>query len=156
MGAMSLMSWKFKDVYYRITPEGRLIRQGSFQTGRPFLTKMYRFLNQSSILKALGIDFPVRISRKHIQLTAQALRVIYQRFRTIYPGGEFYVLIFPRSRYGDALMQDLKESGIWFLNYTHLFSMEDAQFFISPEERHPSALAYQLIAKQVVQDLHLR
>ncbi len=77
-----------------------------------------------------------------------------QSFNAKYPHGEFYVLIYPGSLAGERLIDYLNETGIRYLDYTHLFFNNDPRFCLA-EDGHPSALAYKTIAEKLVEDLGL-
>jgi len=155
IGSASLMGSKFNDIYYRETNDGRLVRAGNFETGRPLLTTIYRILDKSKILKALRITFPMRIMEEHIKLTARTIQEMQHQFARKYPLGTFYVLIYPSLTYGKLLIPYLNEMGIKYLDYSDLFDRRDPRFRLAKEDGHPSPLAYRIIAERIIKDLRL-
>jgi hypothetical protein len=155
VGSMIVMGWKHDEVYYRKADSGELVRMGTFETGRPFLTFIYSFLNKLEIFKALHINFPLTFSDHHIELTALCFQNMRDEFRKKYPYGDFYVVIYPGSRYSKLLTTYFNDKGIRFLDYSRLFNARDPKFCLAKEDFHPSALAYQTIAEKIVKDLHL-
>jgi len=155
IGSSSVWGWKFHGVYYRQAEDGKLVRAGSFLTGKPFLTRIYQILGKSRILRVLKISFPIRIRDPHIKLAASAIWQIKENFNAQYPRGEFYVLIYPSSQFGGRLIDYLKGMGIRYLDYRHLFFNNDPRFRLPEGDDHPSALAHKTIAEKLVEDLEL-
>ncbi len=156
IGSMVVMGWMYDGAYYRNTEDGELVRAGSFETGRPILTAIYRILNKSKILKAFKINFPIRFKDHDIKLVAQAITKMQKEFKKKYPHSSFYLLIYPGSRHGKKLMEYLDEQGIQYLNYTKLFNAGEPRYYLSEEDLHPSPLAYQTISEKIVEDLNLK
>ncbi len=157
IGSMNTMSSKYDDPFYRKNNRGEFVRAGSFFTGRPLQTFIFRVLLYSKILEAFKINFPLRINDQHIQLTAECFEQIQKEFKRQYPQGRFYVLIYPGSiRILPSVMRYFEEKGIRYLDYSKLFSTKDPQYYLAEEDRHPSALANQKLAEAIVRDLRLQ
>jgi hypothetical protein len=155
-GSMVVMGWMSDGVYYRNTKDEELVRDGSFETGRPILTAIYKILNKSEILKVLKINFPIRFKDRHIKLVAETITKMQKEFKKKYPHSSFYVLIYPGSRYGKKLMEYLDQQNILYLNYTTLFNASEPRYYLVEEDLHPSPLAYQTISGKIVEDLNLK
>ncbi len=154
-GSMRIMSWKRTEPFYRLI-DGKLVRAGSFETGRPLLTKLYRFLAKSEILQTLKINFPLRFQRKHFELTALSLKNIETNIKKVYPDSRFLVLIYPSSLYPESLITELKKLNIDYLDYSKLFNRNTHPYAISVEDQHPSPFAYSVVAKKLAEDLNLQ
>lgn len=156
IGSMIVMGWMSDGIYYRNTKDGVLERKGSFESGRPIVTAIYKILNKSEILKACKINFPIRFQDKDIKLVAQTIAKMQKEFKRKYPQSSFIVLIYPGSKYGDKLMGYLDEQSIQYLNYTNLFNNGESRYYLAEEDTHPSPLAYQTISKKILEDLNLK
>ena len=156
IGSMNAMRWKYDHPFYRKNNRGEFVRAGSFSTGRPLQTFIFRVLLYSKILEAFKINFPLRINDQHIQLTAECFEQIQKEFKRQYPQGRFYVLIYPGYYASLSLMRYFDKKGIRYLDYSKLFSRKDPQYYLAEEDRHPSALANQKLAEAIVGDLRLR
>ena len=139
--------------YYESTPGGELIRNGSFKTGRPVLTTFYRLLAKSAILEALKIDLPLRVTQHHLDTTATAVREIKDTFERHFPGGQFFVVLYPGQTMTPRLRPELDKLGIRYLDYSDLLNVDDPVNFHSMEDRHPSSVAYTKLASAIAVDL---
>jgi len=154
MGSMSTMVWHFNGAYYQKSSAGKLVRNGDFKTGRPIRMRLYTLLSKSRILEALKINLPSRIGDYDLKLFVQTCQAMDTMIKEKFPQSAFYVVIYPRTN-SDRLVQYLKEAGIKYLDYTQLFDRSDPKFSLSVDDHHPTPLAYQLVAEQIVKDLHL-
>jgi hypothetical protein len=155
-GAMSVLKWKKNGIYYAIDHQGRLVRQGSFSTGRPFLTSLYKILLKSRILRRFNVDIPkVRVS--HIELTTKAIEAMKNEYQKKFGSEKFYVFIKSESWIGQQLAERLDVRGIKNFNIQSIFNGGDrALYRLSEDDGHPSALAQRMMAEKIVQDLQLQ
>ena len=148
-------SWGRNRPYYTLDPDGNPVHHGDFTTGRPRLTGIYRVFSHSRLLQALQIDLPPRITPRHLQLVARIIGAARNRYQQRFPTGDFYVVLYPGSRYGQRLRPMLERMGVKVLDYSGLYDRNDLRYVISPEDRHPNAWANQTLAERLVRDLHL-
>lgn len=153
IGSMSVMSFMSDGAYYKLNDNGKLSHEGTFKTGRPVVTSIYRLLDKSRILKALNIGIPPRHTKQHYMLTAKAIEQTKERIKKIYPESNFYVLLFPGEKLGEKLKGYLEERQIVYLDYINLYDVEDPRYTLSPIDGHPTAFANQAVARQMVKDL---
>ncbi len=134
---------------------GELVRNGSFATGRPWTTKFYRALYSSNIFKSLNRSFP-RMGEKEFRLTCDLIEKSKERFLETFPKSDFYVLFHPvYSSYSAQMIPCLKEKKIKFLDYQGVLDGSAMEKYIIPYDHHPNALANEIIAKKLVEDLKL-
>jgi hypothetical protein len=153
---LSTFNWLRNQVYYDIPKVGHLIRKESFSSQFPFRMFIYNILSRSKLLKILKIDFPPRITKKHIENTARAIEEMDYYVKKRLPQSMFYVLFFPGQRYSDQLIPYLREKNIHYLNYSTLFDAHhDSRFFLAKEDKHASAFAYRTVARALVKELRL-
>jgi hypothetical protein len=154
IGSMRLVSsWASGHPYYDLNARDDVVYGGSFAQGRPFLQRIYEQLSKSSLLRVIGTDFPPVITDRHIHLTARLIGEARDLYKQQFPLGEFYVVVFPSSRYADNLIRELKDKDIRILDYSKLFDRLDPKYFLAAEDQHPNALAYELVARRLAHDL---
>jgi hypothetical protein len=158
VGSTGVASWNSRRVYYQLTKDGKLVRKGSFESARPVLTRFYKILSKSRLLKSLKVEIPPRITDKDVQLTARVIEEMKHQVADKFPKSSFYVVIYPGSKYSSLLIRYLKEKDIRYLDYSKLFAgkKEKGQYVLSQEDKHPNPLAYQTLAKALARDLHLK
>ncbi len=158
VGSMSIVEWNYDHVYYAKNGNNEYERQGTFETARPFQTRLYRFLKKSSLLKMLRISLP-RITQGDIALTADLIQAAASKFLKQYLHGKFVIVIYPplpKERHLCELMAyELKKRNMTYLYYDQLFNAQEGQYAQSKEDPHPSPLAYKLLAWAIVRDLRL-
>ena len=156
IGSMRIAaSWGKNCPYYYLGPHNEVLRNGNVTTGRLVLSHIYWLLTKSELLKFLKIDFPPRLTDKHIHLTARIIEESYRHYKEQFPAGDFYVVIYPGSEYGTRLVKELSNAGIKTLDYSKIFNPGQSQYVLSPEDLHPSAKADEEVAEHLVRDLHL-
>ena len=155
IGSMSVMGWKSKDVYYEWNGKQSLVRRGNFTTGRPWVTAIYNILKHSRILRLVNVDFPLRITDKHLDLVGLTIQKMNDRIAKMYPHGSFYVLIEPGSKHAPELIRRFGQLGIKYLDYTNLYDPKSLNFKLNEHDGHPSPFAIEAIANKIVLDLNL-
>ena len=156
IGDSTAMQWKIRDIYYKKDKSGELVRKGTFLSQQPFHSSLYFILGKSRILRMLGITFPLKFSQKDISLTADVIEAMKKTFLSHYPQSRFYVLIYPGSLYVKEILEELNQRKIDYLDYTHLFDIHDPKYYLCKEDQHPSAFAYEVLAKKLIQDIWLK
>ena len=157
VGSMRFVStWGKNRPYYTLDTNGRPLHRGDFTSGRPRLTRFYSWLARSRLLSALDVDLPPRIMDRHIRLMAEIFGEAKRLYQLQFPRGEFVVVLYPGSRDGLRLAPLLERMGISVVDYSTLFDPWQPANIIAPLERHPSALACQTLAQEVVRDLRLQ
>jgi len=137
--------------YYFLDEEQKLVRQGSFRTGRPFLNAVYGVLNKSQVVKALNLDFP-KIRGHHLLLTARIFDESKKIFEKKFKSNKFYVLFYPGSQHVRSLKPYLQQFKIDYLDYSGLFDPREPQYHITGDV-HPSAAAFKILAEQICHDM---
>ncbi len=156
VGSMFSVSWAGNYPYYQLNSKEEIVYKGTFTTGRPLLEKTYKLLNKSYFLKRLKVGFPLRMTRKHFLLTARLIEESSKLYHQQFSSGQFYMIIYPGSRYGEKIKNELKEKNVNIIDYSKLFSSNDPRYYLDTEDRHPNAFAIRTLADQLVQDLKLQ
>ena len=156
VGSMSTLRWKKGGVYYRKIPDGRFVRDGTFETGRANMTRLYKLLGKSALLKKLNVDFPPKHTAAHFELAAQVIAAMRDSFLAKYPKGKFYVLIYPQTMKADKIKSALNHVGVAYFDYSELFDLSNPKYHLDEQDPHPSVLAYHILAEEIVKDLRLK
>ncbi|MBW2244796.1 MAG: hypothetical protein JRH01_22680 [Deltaproteobacteria bacterium] len=141
--------------YYTIDENGRLVRRGTFTSGRPGASTLFRLLNKSAIVRYLSIDIPLRIRDEHLHLTCKIMEESRRAFSRQFPRGDFVVVLFPGTMYGEGLTPCLEAAGIDTLDYSSLFDRLDPTYHIEGDG-HPTPAANRRLAEELVNDLRTR
>ena len=156
IGSMRVVSmWGHDMPYYTIDKNGRLIRKGNFETGRPVLTFIYRMIYKSQFAKFIRLKLPLRTNDDHIKLTSKIIEESRNEFRKKFNSNEFYVLFYPgpyRSKHREKMMHYLREAKIKVLDYAELIDMTKKGFSIQGDG-HPTARAHWCVARRLAEDI---
>jgi len=153
IGSMFNMNWAYRTPYYRLAEQDQLIKVGDFSSNRPVTTFLYRVISHSELVTYFDLDYP-RLNEDHFRLTARIIEEARDVFQRKFNSDDFYVLIYPGSRYGPRLIPYLKAAGVNYLDYSSLLDPTEPQFHLAGD-LHPTAAAYKIIATRVVKDINL-
>ncbi len=151
-----IANWGENHPYYDLTPEGEILDKGTFASGEPLRVILYKVLNKSHLLNHFHADFPLRVTDKHVLLTARLIEESAKLYRQQFPSGKFYLVLYPGSRDAERIKNAVKDKGVIVMDYSNLFSSEDPRYYLDSEDRHPNALAIQTLAAQITGDLNLQ
>jgi len=154
IGSMYTSGWTHQMPYYLIDSNDNLIRKGSFESGRPVVTFLYRLARSSELVKYSGITFP-RIREEHIRITARIIEESRNTFREKFHSDDFYVLIHPGSGFrGRRLIPYFESAGIKYLDYSNLIDRTKKKFRLQEGDgSHPTALSHKIVAERLVKDI---
>lgn len=142
--------------YYHLGRDGRLVRKGNFSTGRPFLSFLYRWLDRRGIVQFFHLNNRQTTTKQHLWITFRMIQEAQSEFSKQFDESLFYVVFYPGSRFAPSLIPYLEKAHISYLDYSSLWDPHRTpNMTIGKEEGHPSAAAYQLLAKQLAEDLAL-
>ena len=155
VGSMYVYNLWGEDMPYYYLDGNKLIRDGSFTTGRFFTSLMYSIFDRSKTFKYFNVDFPVKIKVNHALLTAQIIIESANAYKKQFPGNEFYVLLTPFEgggrKFNELMLEEFKKAGIKSFDYSDLFSLDES--YLIEGDGHPSAKGYQEVGKQLYKDL---
>ncbi len=136
--------------YYNIK-NGEISNKVSFIEGRPILSYFYFLLDNSNTLEYFNINFPLKITNKHYELTASVIKESYTSYLQHFGQNDFYIVIYPG--HSDKIIDYLKDTKIKVLNYKNLFESNDQFQIYPPYETHPNARAFELLSKKINEDI---
>jgi hypothetical protein len=145
--------WGSRMPFYTFDRDGQLVYKGNFTSGRPGLSRLYRFLGKSEIAKYFHVNLPAEINDEHLRLTARIVEESARTFKRQFGSDAFYVLFYPGSGYSASLIPYLKKAGVKYLDYSKLLDMKASGYAI-PGDGHPTAKAHQRVAAQLAQDVN--
>ncbi len=153
IGSRRLIKMWARDFPYFFIENGALKQDGTFTTGRPFTTAIYRILTQSAFIDLFDIDIPWSISDRHLELAAKVFAAAQHEFLNQYPKGDFVIVIAPNSTLAPRLIPQLKKEGVPYLDYSQLLDREKPEYKLFRTEGHPNGLYYQHIAQKLAGDM---
>lgn len=147
-------SWDSWGPRYHVDDRGRVTFQGSFaetrqQPANSLLDRLSSLAGKSKIAQRVA---PVIGARRETRLFLAIVGAARDRFESSYPGSEFHVLFWDTGRRAPELHAALLERG----HRVHLVSTvlpQDGRppdFWKIPGDGHPSAAAYDVIARYLV------
>jgi len=147
--------WVYDFPCYRLNKDGRLEREDFFRTKKPFITDIYKFLdeleNTFSLFKLINFKLLPKPSRQEIRLTAEIIKEARKQYKNQFDG-EFYVLINPLEHKNDLSVKELigmlEESGVKVL----YFPLEGNGYVIS-SDGHPTARLNQFLTNNLIRGL---
>jgi hypothetical protein len=140
--------WATHFPYYYLDGD-QLKRDGSFLSGRKWLTRFYRAINQSSFIALFDIDVPWYISDRHIKLFGAVLREAKREFIKQYPNGRFLVVLTPGSKLAPRMQKVLQENDIDVLDCSNLLNKDDKKYKLHWTEDHPNAKYNKELAEEI-------
>ncbi|RPJ43624.1 MAG: hypothetical protein EHM19_08345 [Candidatus Latescibacterota bacterium] len=150
IGSMRIAtSWGKNRPYFRTAGDGAIVRQGTFTTGRPVVSRLYRLASKSRLLRALGVDLPIAIMERHVSFTAQIIAESRRAFSEQFPGERFLVVIYPGTRHGARLAELLRMEGVECLDCSGLFDRSDPATWLSPLDQHPNGRSNEILARRI-------
>jgi len=175
IGTMSVFNgWGRNFPYYIIDKEDSIIRKGTFTSGRPVLSFLYKAygktIAKTSIARALKLrDYTFRITENHVRLTARIISESQNIFLKTFQNSDFYFVTFPGNTDPNRklLVKLLEKSGVKCLNYIpekkfsvsigDIYSLKK-EYFPGKEyyiygDGHPTPKWHREFAELIVKDL---
>lgn len=146
-------SWGKNFPYYDVDGAGKLVRRGTFRTGRPRLQFGYALLAREAILAYYKVDWPVGIGNRELDFTARILaraRDLVERRSAAY---RFWVVLYPEHPLDEFSARDfrphLDKYRIKSIDLTDLFE-DEASLWLA-HDLHPSPHAHALFARALAE-----
>lgn len=145
-------SMDFMPYYEKI--DGQLVRNGSFNSGRPLTTSIYKRLYRSNFFRTLHADWPP-LTDSNFQFMCDLMAASRDEFLKQFPGSRFVVLFHPMfSSYAAQIEPCLLKSDVEFIDLSSRWIDQDA--YRVPYDGHPNAIANRLLAEIIVEKLKLK
>lgn len=130
-----------------------LKHDGLFKNARRIRSWFYEIMLKSNILKLFKIGYPFKISEADYELTAEIMATASRDYKKQFGNDNFYVIIYPTTINSSLIISLLKQKGVKVLDYSKLFNPTDKKYAI-PYDEHPTALANEVLIKQLVKDIN--
>lgn len=137
--------------YFFINKHNELVQKGSFASGRPFLTRLYRIIFRSQLARFFHIELPPLIREQDVYLTYRIIKESARLYQAQFKNSNFYILFYPGSRYARRIIPYLENDGIKYLDYSWIDFRNKA--FRLEGNPHPAPLAYRTLAERIAKDL---
>jgi hypothetical protein len=129
-----------------------LKHDGLFRNTRRIRSWFYEVMLKSNILKLFKIGYPFNISEADYELTAEIMAQASRDYKKQFGNDNFYVIIYPTTIDNSLIISLLKQKGVKVLDYSKLFNPTDKKYAI-PYDEHPTALANEILIKELVKDI---
>lgn len=149
IGSRRLIKLWAKDFPYYHLDGKELKHDGTFWTGRHFLTRFYRAISQSAFIDLFDIDIPWYVSDAHLELFGAVLTEAQAEFIKEFPNGRFLVVIGPNSKLAERVSEVLSGNDIDHLDLSELLDKEDRKYKIHWTEGHPNTKYYLEVAAEI-------
>jgi hypothetical protein len=137
--------WASNYPYYHLRGD-KLVREGSFWTGRHITSRFYRIISQSAFIDLFDIDIPWYTSDAHVQLFRAVLKKSKREFLRQFPEGRFVVIIGPNASLAERVVDALNEADVEVLDLSELLDKNNRRYRIHWTEAHPNANYYRDVA----------
>ena len=161
MGSMSDIGYCAMRPYFTEDREGRIVRHGTFLSGRPLTTRFYlwaertqfvRFLRLLSLRQRLGL--PPAGAESDYRFLARVIREIKREYARKMGNQELYVVFPPGMRFSGRLIPFLEEMQIGYIDYSGIdVSKQTRKPAYIEFDGHPSAASNQLIGAKLARDI---
>jgi hypothetical protein len=147
-------AWGADMPYYDIDWWGQLQKQGSFRTGRPFLSSLYEWLQQTEFARYYHLNIPGTLRPGHYWLTARIIAEARDTFIRKFPDSHFYIVVYPdEGDYLEDIAPFFEEFGLVVLNYDEWLKLDPTLGTAIAGDGHPTGKANEQVAHWIVQDL---
>ena len=133
-----------------------LVQRQTFKLARPWRTWLYQYGAREQVMRYFNVDWPLRLSDRHVELTCRILEQAREAFRELFGSDSFYVLVYPPHPMDEIpsgrVAQALRRRGMHVLDYGGCVDMCSDGMLIE-HDLHPTGQAYERIGAMVVKDL---
>lgn len=131
---------------YEFDKNGKIFRNGSFTSGRPFTAKLYGLLGKSYILRRIGFNWPLSFNSYHYKLTADVINRSYELYKEQFESDGFYILFYAGTKEARNLIPLLSE-GIRIIDQSELLDTTLPKYGLEGDG-HPTPLCFELSTKE--------
>jgi hypothetical protein len=142
---------------YFVRSGNDIVEKGTFDTGRPFLSRLYHWLYRSELLKFFAVDLPV-VTSDDVEFYVQIVDEIRRESLVRLGVDKFLFVIFPgETNFHSSLLEALRKYHIDFIDYSGVDAVKLMKGHNSfPGEGHPTALMHRFYADLLLRDLQLK
>ena len=144
--------------FYRFDSNHHVIRDGTFLTGRPELSKFYLWWESTWVSSYFNIHFPLWTGPEEHDLLCESISKISREYSLQFPVGRFVVVLLPqlteiKSELKEIVRTCLGERNISILSLDAEFltASKDEEMFLHRLDPHPNRKYNKLIVKKILQ-----
>lgn len=138
--------------YYDFSADGRLIKRGTLALKSQSLPyRLIHFNFPANRKRYFPIDWPLRITDRHEELTAKIIIEASNVFKDRFGSSKFVVVFYPARSHYPKIVRDVQNAGVKVFDYSKLFPLTN-EYFIK-NDGHPTARANEIVAERLVGDL---
>jgi hypothetical protein len=149
IGSRRLIKMWARHFPYFSLKNNELVQDGTFTTGRPVLTAIYRILTHSAFIDLFDIEIPRWTFDSHLRLAAAVFAASQDEFKRQFPDGDFLIVIGPNSLLAPRLIRFLDEYAVPYVDHSQLLDKEQPEYKIHRTEGHPNGRYYWQMAKEL-------
>lgn len=86
--------WLANAPYYYLE-DGELKRDGTFRSGRGFISGFYEYAYRLNTIRYFGVDFPVKLNENHYNLVSEIILETKKEYAKQFGNDEFYLVFYP-------------------------------------------------------------
>ena len=136
-----------------------LVYRGLFKYVYPQRSSIYKKMGENGFCRYFKIGHPFRLGDEHFELTGRVLEEVAKEYQKKFRNDNFYVIMYPSISQKDyeadeKIINYLKKKKIKYLDYRKLFNPTTRDYSIHHDD-HPTALANDVLTKQIIKDLKL-
>lgn len=139
--------------------DGKLVRNGSFKSGRPIRSWFYEHLYQSSIIQYFDVSFPLKMQEEHYDLVAEMIKCSKDEFQNQFGENDFYLVIYPNYGQPDEanyklFLSLLTEKGIDYIDLSKNFTYEGKHTLGG--DPHPNANTNKVLSEMLNKEIQTK
>ncbi len=148
--------WLYNAPYYKLE-DGKLVRDGSFRSGRKAVSWFYEKVFQTSIVRYFEIGFPIELNESHFNLIAEMILESKKAYAEQFGNDEFYMVVHPTFVHYtpeefEAFLKTVESKGIQVFDYKNV--VEYGGKYTLRGDPHPSPTTYKLVAEALCNDVN--
>lgn len=153
VGSSQINEWRRGLPYFEISADGKVISKESFALARPLTTLLYEVISSSNTARFFNFSWPAKITDAHREYSFRLIKEIRDVFKQKTGSDDFYVVnLSADDRTDETLRQAMAKWGIRYLDYQHLFEVDNPEYWI-PNDGHSTRVLNEIIANQLLKDL---
>ncbi|MEN8158839.1 MAG: hypothetical protein ABFS41_02070 [Myxococcota bacterium] len=149
-GSSRTMSWVDRLPYYR-EEEGRLVRDGFYQTTRPMYAWSMKSIGRSRLLRRLGIAWPLRFTDTHRALACRLFAQARDDLDRQLPSVDLVVALHPSGQ--DQDWSCLEPAGIATIDLRSAWAGVPVDELTIPGDGHVNARGNELLGRELARAL---
>jgi hypothetical protein len=146
----SYLSWNATSPYYYLKGD-EVIRDGSFKSGRRFVSWFYEFISKTYFCRYYELKFPGELKARHYRLAAKIIEKGYLKYKEQFGNDNFYIVLLPG--WNDEMKTYLDELHLKTIDCTNFVSSYWQDKYYFKGDGHPRPLFYKILAEHIHKEI---